>query len=126
MDRWLERYRPWLFLLLALFIASGGVFLWFRQGRSEGLEIVLLTPTPEAVEETGTKACEALLEGRINLNCASADLLEALPDIGPVLAERIVRYREEHGRFRRVEDLLEVSGIGPKTLDKLRDRVTID
>ncbi len=57
---------------------------------------------------------------RLDLNRASAGELEALPGIGPARARAIVRWREEHGRFRSVEDLLEVSGIGPATLDRLR------
>lgn len=63
--------------------------------------------------------------GPLDLNTASAAELETLPRIGPALAERIVRYREEHGPFVRVEDLDAVSGIGPATVNGLRDRVTI-
>lgn len=63
--------------------------------------------------------------GPLDLNTASAAELETLPRIGPALAERIVRYREEHGPFLRVEDLDAVSGIGPATVNGLRDRVTI-
>lgn len=65
----------------------------------------------------------------IRLNSASAQELEALPGIGPVLAERIVRYREElertrgHG-FESVDELLNVPGIGPRRLAGIRDLVT--
>jgi len=62
---------------------------------------------------------------KINLNQASVDDLVNLPGIGPAYAKRIVEYREKHGPFQRVEDLLNVRGIGDRTLDKLRDRVTI-
>lgn len=61
--------------------------------------------------------------GRLDLNTATAQDLEALPGIGPVLAGRIVAYRAAHGPFQRVEDLLQVEGIGPKLLDRLRARV---
>jgi competence protein ComEA len=61
----------------------------------------------------------------VNLNAATAADLETLPGIGPALAERIIAYRTEHGGFRRVEDLLEVAGIGPKKFDDLKDRVTV-
>ena len=60
----------------------------------------------------------------IDLNRASASELEALPGVGPVLAERIVAFREEHGRFEMVEDLLEVPGIGEAKLASLREAVT--
>lgn len=62
-------------------------------------------------------------DGRINLNTASQAQLESLPGIGPVLAGRIVDYRRRHGRFRTVGQLDEVSGIGPKKLNRLRNLV---
>jgi len=61
----------------------------------------------------------------VDLNRATVEDLERLPDIGPAMAQKIVEYRRQHGRFRRVEDLLQVKGIGPKTLEGLRDDVTV-
>lgn len=63
--------------------------------------------------------------GVVDLNAADAAALDALPGIGPVLAERIVAWRAEHGRFTSVDELGEVSGIGPSTLDDLRDMVRV-
>jgi competence protein ComEA len=62
---------------------------------------------------------------RLNLNAASADDLASLPGIGPSYAKRIVEYREKNGPFKRVEDLLNVQGIGEKTLERIRDRVMV-
>lgn len=61
----------------------------------------------------------------VNLNTATAEELQSLPGVGPVTAESIVAWRTENGRFASVDDLLEVSGIGEKTLADLRDRVTV-
>lgn len=61
----------------------------------------------------------------LDLNSATAAELETLPGIGPALAGRIVAYREEHGPFTSVEDLLQVSGIGPATLERLRPLVYV-
>lgn len=61
--------------------------------------------------------------GKLDLNRASTGDLERLPGIGPARARAIVRWREVHGRFRSVDDLLEVSGIGPATLERLRPLV---
>ncbi len=61
----------------------------------------------------------------IDLNTATAEQLEAIPGIGPVLAQRIVDYRRAHGRFHSVEELLEVSGIGPKRLENMRPYVIV-
>lgn len=61
----------------------------------------------------------------VDLNTADATALETLPGIGPALAERILAWRDEHGGFRSVEDLLEVSGIGEGRFAELQDRVTV-
>lgn len=63
--------------------------------------------------------------GLVDLNRADAATLETLPGIGPVLAERIAAWRTERGRFATVDDLQQVSGIGPALLEKLRPRVTV-
>jgi competence protein ComEA len=64
-------------------------------------------------------------DGRVNLNTADAAALETLPRVGPALAERILQWREANGRFAAIEDLMQVTGIGEKTFDGLRDLVTI-
>lgn len=61
----------------------------------------------------------------VDLNAADVAALDALPGIGPVLAERIVTWRTEHGRFTSVDELAEVPGIGPSLLGDLRDRVRV-
>jgi competence protein ComEA len=61
----------------------------------------------------------------VDLNTADAAALESLPRVGPALAERIIAWRTENGRFTSVEDLLAVSGIGEKMLEALRDRVRV-
>jgi competence protein ComEA len=63
--------------------------------------------------------------GPVNLNTASAGALEELPGVGPVLAQRIVDWRTEHGRFTSVDELGEVSGIGEKMFAQLQDKVTV-
>jgi len=61
---------------------------------------------------------------KININLASKAELETLPGIGPILAERIIQYREEKGNFSSLSDLLEVKGIGEKKLEKIKDKIT--
>ena len=61
----------------------------------------------------------------LNVNTASSDQLQALPGIGPKKADAIVSYRSANGPFQQVDDLVQVKGIGPKTLDKLRPLVTV-
>lgn len=62
---------------------------------------------------------------KIDINRAETWLLEVLPGIGEVRAQAIVWYRIEHGPFRRIEDLLKVSGIGPATFDRIRGYITV-
>jgi len=62
----------------------------------------------------------------INVNKADAHHLEALPGIGPVKAKNIVDYRTAHGPFRRPQDLLNVHGIGPKTLARITPLISLD
>jgi competence ComEA-like helix-hairpin-helix protein len=74
---------------------------------------------PAATEGPATPAAP------VDLNRASAEELDALPGIGPVLARRIVDHRLAHGPFARPEDLLAVRGIGPRSFARLRPRVVV-
>jgi competence ComEA-like helix-hairpin-helix protein len=85
-----------------------------------GAEVALESDGTCRVAPGGMPGRMRLLSGeRLDLNRASAEDLEALPGIGPSLAERIIATRRELGRFDSVEDLLEVSGIGEMRLSKL-------
>lgn len=61
----------------------------------------------------------------ININTASAEELDSLPGIGPTIAQRIVDYRDENGPFQTIEDIMNVSGIGPSTFDNIKDLITV-
>ncbi|MTK04323.1 ComEA family DNA-binding protein [Micromonospora sp. CP22] len=63
--------------------------------------------------------------GRVNLNTATSAQLETLPGVGPVLAQRIIEHRDQHGGFRSVGDLRRVSGIGDARYEQLKDLVTV-
>ena len=61
----------------------------------------------------------------VNLNTASLDELDTLPEVGPVTAQAILDYRTEHGGFGSVDELLDIEGIGEKTLEKIAPHVTV-
>ena len=79
----------------------------------------------KAVEEAELEARKRLESEKLNINVATADQLTELPRIGPVKAQAIVDYRTEHGLFERIEDIVNVKGIGPKTFERLEDWITV-
>ncbi len=84
----------------------------------DGDQLVIPGPHDDALGVGGEEG------GPLRLNSASAQQFEGLPGVGPVLAERIVTYRETHGPFGAVEDLLDVPGIGERKLESIRDLVS--
>jgi len=63
--------------------------------------------------------------GKLNINSATESDFDTLPGIGPVLAQKIVAYRDQHGPFHTIQDLMKVSGVGPKKFDSLQDLITV-
>jgi len=62
---------------------------------------------------------------KININTATVEELQALPGVGPTIAQRIVEYRQAYGPFQKVEDLLNIKGIGEKKLEKIKPLVEV-
>jgi competence protein ComEA len=95
-----------------------------RKGEASAPALASVAPsrTPRSAPQA---AATATTQFPINLNTATAEQLEAIPGIGPVLAQRIIEYRQTHGRFQSVDELLEVHGIGAKRLESMRPYVTV-
>ena len=74
---------------------------------------------------TGTTPGTGTTGALVNINTADEATLETLNGVGPVLAAAIIQYRTDHGPFASVDQLDEVSGIGPATLEDLRAQVTV-
>ena len=62
---------------------------------------------------------------KVNINTASSEQLRTLNGVGPATAEKIIRYREDDGPFKKIEDLKNVDGIGDKTFEKLKDYIVV-
>jgi competence protein ComEA len=91
---------------------------------SDGTQIVVPKRAPAA--PAGTSPAEpgtAPAAGPIHLNTATVEQLDELPGVGPVTAQKIVDYREQHGAFSSVDDLDAIPGIGPARLEQLRELV---
>ena len=114
-------------LLCLLFGLS--LLLFFPGGASPEPEIQAAAALPERTLTGGDEAdrlpTELLPGEKLDLNSATAAQLQLLPGIGEKLSASIVSWREEHGRFRTVEELLQVPGIGEKRLAEIRDLLTV-
>ncbi|MGH1366214.1 MAG: ComEA family DNA-binding protein [Calditrichia bacterium] len=77
-----------------------------------------------ASEETKTHRNISVTAQKVNPNSASKEDLQSLPGIGPKMADRIIHFRNRNGKFRQAEDLLNVKGIGKKSLKKIRQQLS--
>lgn len=85
----------------------------------------MLLYVPNKNEPVQEGATFSKSEGKVQINTASKEQLEKITGIGSRKAESILKYREEHGLFQKIEDLLEIDGIGAKSLEKIKDQIII-
>ncbi len=83
-----------------------------------GSSPVIATEAPIATEDLSSAEL-------ININTASQSELESLPGIGPTTARKIIEYRDQNGPFINAEDIINVSGIGPGTYERIKDLITV-
>ena len=104
--------------LVTLAFLAAVLYLTFGANRTEQEGYTVQTERPAREEEI------APVRVLVNINTATAEELETVTGIGPVLAQAILDYRAEHGDFQTLDELLEVRGIGSAKLDAMRDEIT--
>ena len=114
----------WLCLVLAAFL--GGLFLGRNYSGGEIQTSVLAAPTtkPSTVPSSAAAASRPQSSGKININTADLQTLMTLPGIGETYAQRIIDYRTANGPFEKIEDIMNVTGIGEKRYNAIKDSIT--
>ena len=122
-------------ILFAVFLVFAGIVVAFAfkwnyveddtdAGDVTSFQFITSSKTDSAVENDGDSSQP--ISDKININTATADELDALPGIGPSKAEAIIKYRETESRFFSPADIMNVSGIGEKTYEKIKDYITVE
>ena len=143
----LTKQDKWVFVFLCTTLVSGYLIQYMKQrNMDDPLHIISKTEKEEfkqaalhayssqGIQDNETPNIAAgdateknIKDGEelVNINTAVIQELMALPKIGPVTAERIIRFRDDFGPFQSIDDLAKIKGIGPKTLERLKTRIII-
>ena len=143
----LTKQEKWVFVFLCTTLVSGYLIQYMKQrNMDDPLHIISKTEKEEfkraaihayasqGIQDNETHNIAAgdateknIKDGEelVNINTAVKQELMALPKIGPVTAERIIRFRDDFGPFQSIDDLAKIKGIGPKTLERLKTRIII-
>jgi len=97
---------------------------------SQKLQDEMVVYIPEVGEEVSSFSLDLTQtstssEGKININTADSTMLQTIPGVGPAKAQAIIDYREINGNFTSIEDIKNISGIGDKTFDKLKESIDV-
>ncbi len=117
------------YFLCFTFLVGAGISLYQNNQNKKNLKTIVIKQMPNdtqaAVQSDSDEIDTSDTSDLININTASNKELEALPGVGPVIAQRIVDYRQKYGGFKRKEEILKISGIGPKKFEGIKDKITI-
>lgn len=97
------------------------------RGMDQAYSMIALSDSGEKTSTIQRKKSGKIISDslRLDINLSNEEDLVQLPGIGPTLARRIIEYRTQHGPFRKIDDLLEIKGIGKKTRERIRPYIYI-
>lgn len=115
-------------IIAVIFIAVTG--LYFLHDRNESAAVTISSGRTVSAEDTGVQSFspqtpEISPFALVNINTATEQELCSLPGIGETLSARIIAYRNEHGLFKSIDEIMSVSGIGAKTYQNLKSYITV-
>lgn len=120
-----QETKALIFLLTVLLVGSG-ITLYKRTHPQFAPQLIVEKKEVDPFPQTQSPMHQEQGEKKINLNQATTAELQLLPGVGPALSKRIVEYRENKGQFEKIEDLMQVQGIGLKTFKQIQDYITIE
>jgi len=111
--------------LIAAAVVAGFAFPAFAATNHNNHQNTLVKPAVTAKVQKGTQGKMAKLQVPVNINTATAQVLEQVKGIGPKKAQAIIAYRNKNGNFKTVKDLAKVKGFGPKGVKKVQKQLTV-
>lgn len=139
-EEFVYKYRWWLGTVLVVIILGGSAIIWQDKLKGEKVnrenqEVAALQAQNDLLREqlsdsqkqvAGASAQDEKTQSdKININIATAEELDTLPNIGPARAADIIAYREENGSFQSIEEIKNIKGIGDKSFEDLKDLITV-
>lgn len=137
MDEFIEKYRWYLLGATVLVILSGVIVIWQNSShrakvKRENQEIAELKNQNEKLRQELSGQTQVLgandipdNSDKININSATSEELDGLPNIGPARAADIISYRVQNGGFKSIEEIKNIKGIGDKSFEDLKDLITV-
>jgi competence protein ComEA len=108
-----------------LTLAALAALIAVALGTTSAIAQMTTSNPPQRPPATPTPASATPAEAPLNLNTATSAELQKLPGVGPAVAARIIEYRQKNGAFKKIEDLMNVRGIGEKTFLRLKPLITV-
>ena len=116
----IRKNLPFIIVMAVFMIACAVITIFTIDSQPQYVKLIPGEVTAGVTDESAVKI------NIININTAGSEELQTLPGIGEVIAGRIIEYRDNHGGFLNIEEIMEVSGIGEKMFENIKDYICIE